>query len=546
MADTSWILWGLALAVVAYLVRINYLLSQVPEEIEKVVGPRWTPEKLKETYKRIQEEPFDYTGKLPPRLDRRYIVTGGSGLVGGYIVQQLLARGTPPSAIRILDIRRSERPDLQRGPAAAVGFARADITSAASVRAAFARPWPDPALQRLPLTVFHAAAVILAAERAAHAYPFAEAVNVRGTAHVLAAARDAADAATPVVFSATSSASIAIRPVGAWAAPWRACRRGARPRNFAQVLDTADFFSSSSSSSSSSAAPPRRGGEPYFGVYAASKAAGERLVCAAHDGGGGGFRTGTLRPANGVYGAPGDNTVGDGLARRVLPSWAAHVVQPFAHGANVAAAHLAHEAALLLDAEHGGGGGGERVAARPFVVADPNPPVRYADLYAANRALCARPFRLLRVPPVLVLLLAHALEAYADFRAWAGAAAAAWLPPLSGDLVHLKPAMFSIVTHLVADDRAARLPVAQGGIGYVPLMDTMEGVAREIFEWNQELYAADAAAEAAGEGGKGGVRMKKAYTTSISLAESIRKGFVDRKAAAGGVRGDVGLEFSED
>jgi nucleoside-diphosphate-sugar epimerase len=184
---------------------------------------------------------------------------------------------------------------MQSGPALAVDFAHTDITSRASVDAAFARPWPASAA-RLPLTVFHTAAVILASDRSAHSYAFPESVNVRGTANVLAAAK----AAGASVFSATSSASIAIRPVRTWVAPWVR-----QPRDYFQMLDTRDFKL------------PLRKREGYFGNYPATKAVAERLVC---DADGEGFRTGAIRPANGVYGNPTDNTVGDHLRREIMPT----------------------------------------------------------------------------------------------------------------------------------------------------------------------------------------------------------------------------------
>lgn len=35
-------------------------------------------DQLNETYRQLQERPIDYTSKLPPKLERRYIVAGGS------------------------------------------------------------------------------------------------------------------------------------------------------------------------------------------------------------------------------------------------------------------------------------------------------------------------------------------------------------------------------------------------------------------------------------------------------------------------------------
>ena len=184
---------------------------------------------------------------------------------------------------------------MTTGPATEVDFIPTDITSASAVDAAFAKPWA-PSAARLPLTVFHTAAVILASDRSAHLYAFPEAVNVGGTRHVLAAARTAgAD-----IFSSTSSASIAIRPVRAFVAPWA---RAAG--DFWQVLDERDF------------ALPLRARDGFFGNYPRSKAAAERLVCAASCRA---FRTGCIRPANGVYGNPTDNTVGGPLSKSIFPT----------------------------------------------------------------------------------------------------------------------------------------------------------------------------------------------------------------------------------
>ena len=184
------------------------------------------------------------------------------------------------------------------GPASKVDFRQADIRSAESTAAAFAAPWPTAAIAALPLTVFHTAAVIIPSARSPLVAGFCDAVNVHGTAHVLAAARTAgAD-----VLVATTSASIAIRPVGMWAAWWRPWRW---PRDYAQVLDAADF-----------AAPLRaRGG--FFGNYPASKARAERLVCGAN---GEGLRTGCVRPGNAVYGHPTDNLVGGPLNMQTYPT----------------------------------------------------------------------------------------------------------------------------------------------------------------------------------------------------------------------------------
>jgi nucleoside-diphosphate-sugar epimerase len=177
-----------------------------------------------------------------------------------------------------------------------VDFVTTDITSPRSCEAAFSKPW-HPSISHLPLTVFHTAAVIIPSDRSKHLYAFPEAVNIRGTRNVLAAARKAGAS----VFSSTSSASIAIRPVQPFVAPW-----AAEPGRFAQVLNEDDFYK------------PLRAHEDFFGNYPASKATAERIVCEANRQD---FRTGCIRPGNGVYGNPTDNTVGGPLSRTFMPTW---------------------------------------------------------------------------------------------------------------------------------------------------------------------------------------------------------------------------------
>ncbi len=127
---------------------------------------------------------------------------------------------------------------------------------------------------------------------------FIESVNVRGTKNVVSAARQAgAD-----VFVFTSSASISLRPVEFWFPPWHFT---SWPRHFAQLMDEADFFR------------PLRPHNEFYANYSASKAAAERIVCGANEPG---FRTGSIRPAHGVYGHPTDNTIGMPLNTPVFPA----------------------------------------------------------------------------------------------------------------------------------------------------------------------------------------------------------------------------------
>lgn len=176
-----------------------------------------------------------------------------------------------------------------------IEFIKTDIRSRASVDAAFTKPWPG-SVSLLPLTVFHTAAVILASDRSKYLYSFPESVNVTGTENVIAAAK----AAGATIFSSTSSGSISVRSINPWVSPW-----SHQPENYWQILNEQDFFQ------------PPKSKEQYYGNYAASKAAAERIVCAANSNE---FRTGCIRPANGVYGNPIDNSVGGPLSKEVLPT----------------------------------------------------------------------------------------------------------------------------------------------------------------------------------------------------------------------------------
>jgi hypothetical protein len=180
-----------------------------------------------------------------------------------------------------------------------------------------------------------------------------------------------------------------------------------------------------------------------------------------------------------------------------------HIVQSFVHGANVAVAHLHHEAVLVTkDAPQAG---------RPFVVTDPNPPISYSDLYTAISTLSVHPFRIVTMPPVLILVLSFAVEWY-RLLPYRFPILRKLLPEIKGDLRQLQPGLFSICTHLIGSDGDARKPVDEGGLGYRGVITTLQGMALEILEWNQEHASED-----------GVRRERKLYTTSVTLAEQLRQ-----------------------
>lgn len=178
-------------------------------------------------------------------------------------------------------------------------------------------------------------------------------------------------------------------------------------------------------------------------------------------------------------------------------------MQSFVHGANAAIAHLLFEAVLISPKSSS-----SAQAGRPFTVTDPNPPITYGDLYCALSVLAATGFRTVRLPPVLLLLPSYVVEWYtllqARFRI-----VRLFLPRLSGDIRHLKPALFSITTHLVATNEAASRPVEQGGLGYRGVLTSLQGMVQEVVDWNREHMD--------------NTKPRKTYKTSVAFADDIQR-----------------------
>ncbi|KAI5861666.1 NAD(P)-binding protein [Durotheca rogersii] len=445
--------------------KLNATLKKTPPEVLAVSPHRWTEAEMRAVYDRIRAKPVDWASHLPPRAtlagggDRRYIITGGSGGVGGTIVLHLLARGHPPEALRIVDFRPPDRPELTTGAVARVDFVRADITSATGTTAAFDAPWPA-AVRDLPLTVFHTAAVISHADRSMITYERVRGVNVDGVRHVL----DAARAAGASVFVSTSSASVAYRPVEYWGNPLRRW-----PRNYWQAIDEADF------------ARPLRPHPQFFGNYAYSKAVAERIIAEANAPG---FRTGIVRPANGIYGTTSttDQIVGYCLRVGTFPSWIRNIIQNFVHAGNVSLGHLAFEAALLQDDRNGNM---PKCAGQAFTVTDDGPPTMFDDVYNLLKVIVATPpIKVIYLQPGLMLVLAYVVELF-DLASRLPVVGRI-VPRPQGSLAMLQPAIFSASTNHIATDTAARRSVEDGGIAYRPLVSTMEGVCQQVLDWNIE------------------------------------------------------------
>ncbi|CAI7647667.1 unnamed protein product [Penicillium glandicola] len=443
-----------------YMWRVNSAMKVVPEEAQKLSPHRWTVGEIKAAYKKSLETPIDVTKSLSPKQSRRYVIVGGTGLVGAWIVSHLLARGEDPEAIHILDLISPEQDILKQG----VCWTKTNITDELAVTTAFEEPWAAK-VTNLPLTVYHTAAIIRPQDRFKSFLPLSSKVNIDGTRNVL----NAAKAAGATAFIWTSSGSIALHKPTFWIAPW-----ATQPKRVVQVI------------SDSTKLPESH--DQFFGNYAVTKTEAERLVRAA-DNPETNFRTGCIRPTNGVHGTGGqDNNVTTDLHLRNggSPTWARPILQSFVHAENVSLAHLLYEQRLIQQSEPGSqlpNTGGQA-----FIVSDPNPAISFDDLYTVLATLSKTPVSFPEVQPVLMLLLAYFVEMYAflQYRYFS------WLPRLSGDIAQLQPPVFSIINvHVFADDSRAKLAPEMGGLGYNPPLNTLEGLCRRLVDWNKKVERED-------------------------------------------------------
>lgn len=440
----------------AWIWSLNSKLKGQPPDALAFSPHRWTNPEMSETYERIKKSPINWAPHLPPKLDRRYVITGGYGGVGGQMVLHLLMRGQSPESIRVIDFRGPSRQDMLTGPATQVDFAQADISSREAVDAAFARPWPK-SVADLPLTVFHTAALIDAGRRSMRTFKYVEKVNVNGTRNILEASK--AFGADVLIYC--SSASVGLRPINFWSKPFDSWHPGS-----VQFLDESDFDK-----------PLRPHGE-FFGNYAYSKAVGERMVCEANSPT---FRTGSIRPANCIYGSSeADQAVGLVLRKGTIPTWMPNIIQNFVHHGHVSLGHLQFEAALLST----GPSDLPKCAGRAYNISDAGAPPCFNDFYNLMKLTSQPPGRIEvnELQPGLLLAISYIVEIF-DI--------ASHMPILEkivprpkGDLATLQPTVFTASTHTPASDALACKSVAEGGLGFKHVCTTMEGMSGQAAAWN--------------------------------------------------------------
>ncbi|OJA13673.1 hypothetical protein AZE42_08977 [Rhizopogon vesiculosus] len=444
-------------------------LSQLPSEVRAFAPNRFTPHVVRETAEKLSGSPIIVKEVLPAKTGRRYIVVGGAGFLGGWIILQLLQRGENPKKIRILDIRPPTRRDLLTGLAAHVPFLQVDISNAKAVHDAFRAPWPDcdPSESTPEITVFHTAASIRFYERHLALLPRSSKVNHEGTLNVINAARSIG----VTVLMYTSSGSISVRRSRFWLWPWES-----QPKYFAQIINDDDNL-----------IPKHH--DHFFSNYAASKVLGERAVRAAdrtRSGENLTLRTGCIRPGNGVFGPGGDLICGAYLIRKHNPTWVGNVMQSFVYVENCALAHLCYEARLLETAR---GGPNPDLGGQAFTITDPGPPVTFNDVYVALTTLDPET-TFTHMSPTVMLFISQIIEVLCLSRAFLSMssspvrrALAHFVPNLGGDVINLQPPLFALASvHLIFDDSRARLPPEKGGLGYNGPFTTLEGICRTAEE----------------------------------------------------------------
>jgi len=101
---------------------------------------------------------------------------------------------------------------------------------------------------------------------------------------------------------------------------------------------------------------------------------------------------------------------------------------------------------------------------------------------------------IVNLPPVVMLLISYCVEFYC-----LSLARFPWLTMLfkefkeyygyngyEASFFNLQPSLFSICTHLIANDAKARKPLDEGGLSYKGTWTSLEGMCHEMKMWNDK------------------------------------------------------------
>jgi hypothetical protein len=123
------------------------------------------------------------------------------------------------------------------------------------------------------------------------------------------------------------------------------------------------------------------------------------------------------------------------------------------------------------------------IGGRFFNVTDPNPAIRFQDLYLTLEQNADSKPKFTLVPPLPFFLMSYLIEVY-DRAVYFFTI----LPELPQPLCMLTPALFGASNvHAVIDDSVARKAPEEGGLGYRAPMTTADGLCTQVLEFNRTL-----------------------------------------------------------
>lgn len=330
--------------------------------------------------------------------------------------------------------------------------------------AAFHAPWPRTPNANCDLTVFHTAAALRFFERRAAFLPLSETINVGGTQNIVDASRSSGAS----ILISTSSSTLSLRKQRFLLWPWE--KQLAYP---VQVVKDDDNFGSKHHG---------------FSNYSITKLHAERIVLGADKAStsrAGVLRTGCLRPGHVIYG-PGCAPFDQMLRNSRPATLTSHQIASHIYVENCVLGHLLYEQRLL---ELSRGGTNPDIGGQAFCIADPGPPTKWSDIFFAFTKLSEGRITFVPVSPTALVLFSYLVETYCIVRHYLISALpfTRFIPALPNEILMVQPPMFNTaLLHCPMDDSRARLPPERGGLGYVGLWSTMEGIYKSWYAYDQE------------------------------------------------------------
>ncbi|KAJ7139060.1 hypothetical protein C8R44DRAFT_763782 [Mycena epipterygia] len=402
-----------------------------------------------EELENVSYESIDMLKSVPPATLEGYAVIGGSGFLGTYIVRLLIMRGE--TSIRVLDVNPPS-PKILDHPS--VSFVKTDITSLESVREALSTPFSGTGAP--PSVIFHTAAIIRFWERAAYCWSASYRVNVTGTQNILTVAKELSP--SPMVVYTSSAETVAGCP------------------KFMRV----DWDGYPASIRDDDRTPLYIQKE---NCYPRSKRMAEQLVISASANMG--LKTGILRPGHTIIG-PNDRLVSSTLTMPRLPVWDQPWTSTNICVWDAAAAHLLYEDALRRIPEEVSGDG--------FLITGRGPAWSITDVREAIKHYATRELIFDELPPLLMYILAHAMELFLSVRYHMlfpfyrlFRSRPSLVPRWLGPAVFLQPSTLDgqLVDVIVDDSRARKV------LGYQPQWDVGQCIRYSVDEIQSGNVVAD-------------------------------------------------------